>query len=177
MKKKGWIALAALVLALCCAVGGTLAWLTDSTGPVTNTFTIGDINITLAETTSDYKMVPGNDIAKDPKITVEGGSEACWLFVRVEESGNFGSFMTYELAAGWTALAGHSGIYYREAAAAANAQVFAVLKDDQVTVLNTVTKEMMTAEDFVSPTLTFTAYAVQKDNMADAAEAWAKASF
>ena len=29
----------ALALILCCAVGGTVAWLTTSTGPVTNTFT------------------------------------------------------------------------------------------------------------------------------------------
>ena len=49
MKKKGWLSVVALVLVLCCAVGGTLAWLTDTTDPVTNTFTVGDIDIDLTE--------------------------------------------------------------------------------------------------------------------------------
>ena len=52
------------VLVLSFTIGGTLAWLTDTTEPVTNTFTYGDINITLAETTEVYKMVPGNSISK-----------------------------------------------------------------------------------------------------------------
>ena len=35
---KGLTALIALVLIFCCSVGGTLAWLAASSGPVTNTF-------------------------------------------------------------------------------------------------------------------------------------------
>lgn len=62
------------VLVLSFTIGGTLAWLTDTTEPVTNTFTYGDINITLAETTEVYKMVPGNSISKDPSVTVESGA-------------------------------------------------------------------------------------------------------
>ena len=53
------------------ALGGTLAWLTAKTDTVTNTFTVGDINIDLTETTTDYKLVPGNTIAKDPTVTVK----------------------------------------------------------------------------------------------------------
>lgn len=174
MKKKVFLSMAAVILVLCCAVGGTLAWLTDKTDSVTNTFTVGDINIALAETTSDYKMVPGNTIAKDPKVTVKAGSEACWLFVKVEKSSNFGTFMTYDMADGWTALTGSDGVFYREVAAAATEAEFAVLKNDQVKVLDSVTKEMLTGQGFTAPTLTFTAYAVQKDNIATAAEAWAK---
>ncbi|MGN1334479.1 MAG: SipW-dependent-type signal peptide-containing protein [Anaerovoracaceae bacterium] len=174
MKKKTLTVALAVVLVLCCAVGATLAWLTDTTDPVTNTFTVGDINIDLTETTNNYKMVPGNTIAKDPTVTVEAGSEACWLFVKVEESANFGSFLAYSIADGWTALEGQTGVYYREVAAPATDQEFAVLKDNQVTVKNTVTKEMLTAENFAYPTLTFTAYAVQKDNVATAADAWEK---
>ena len=56
---KTLVALLSLVLLLGCSLGGTLAWLADSTGPVTNTFTVGDIDITLVETTEDYKIVPG----------------------------------------------------------------------------------------------------------------------
>ena len=174
MKKKVFLSMAAVILVLCCAVGGTLAWLTDKTDSVTNTFTVGDINIALAETTSDYKMVPGNTIAKDPKVTVKAGSEACWLFVKVEKSSNFGTFMTYEMADGWTALTRNDGVFYREVAAATTDTDFAVLKNNQVKVLDTVTKEMLTGQGFTAPPLTFTAYAVQKDNIATAAEAWAK---
>lgn len=168
----------ALVLVVAVAsVGGTIAWLTASTAPVTNTFTVGDINIELNETTTDYKMVPGNIIAKDPKVTVEAGSEACWLFVKIEKSSNLDSFITYTVADDWKPLAGVDGVYYREVNAtdAAAGVTFSVLKDDRVTVKDTVTKTMMNAlTDATRPTLTFTAYAVQKDNIADAATAWAK---
>lgn len=54
---------------------------------------------------------------------------------------------------------------------------FSVLKDDQVTVLGTVTKEMMAAVENNKPTLTITVYASQlyKNNteLFTAAEAWA----
>ena len=110
MKKKAWLSALAVVLVLCCAVGGTLAWLTQKTDAVVNTFTVGDINITLTETEREYKMVPGNTIDKDPTVTVQAGSEACWLFVKVEKSANFDTFMTCAMATGWTALAGQEGV-------------------------------------------------------------------
>ena len=177
MKKKALLCAVAVVLVLCCAIGGTLAWLTAKTDPVTNTFTVGDISIELKETTSDYKMVPGNTIAKDPKVTVKAGSEACWLFVKVEKSANLDRFISYTIAESWTALTGADGVYYREvdASAAKAGMTYSVLANDSVTVKDTVTKADMnglTAETY--PTLTFTAYAVQKDNIADAATAWAK---
>lgn len=87
MKSKKKLALASAIVAVAVfAAGATLAWLTDKTETITNTFTVGNVDISLEETTSDYKMVPGNTIAKDPKITVEAGSEACWLFVKIDES-------------------------------------------------------------------------------------------
>lgn len=178
MKKKMAIAATAIALVLCFAIGGTLAWLVAKTDSVVNTFTYGDINIGLAETTSEYKMIPGTNIKKDPKVTVKAKSEACWLFVKIEKSTNikFSDFITYEVAEGWTALDGVAGVYYREVAATTNDVVFAVLKGNQVTVKDTVTKEALNAltED-TYPKLTFTAYAVQKDGFDTAAAAWAKA--
>lgn len=174
MKKKV-LSIVAVVLVLCCAIGGTLAWLTDKTASVTNTFTVGDINIELTETTTNYKMVPGNTISKDPKVTVKANSEACWLFVKVEKSANFDSFMTYDMADGWTELPSVTGVYYREVAATTAATDFSVLKGDSVSVKDTVTKADLNAlTQNTFPTLTFTAYAVQKDNVADAATAWSK---
>ena len=179
MKKKV-ISIVAVVLVLCCAIGGTLAWLTAQTAPVVNTFTVGDINIELTETTTNYKMVPGNTITKDPKVTVKANSEACWLFVKVEKSSNFDSFMTYEMANGWTQGDGTkipANVFYREVAATTAATDFSVLKGDSVSVMNTVTKADLNAlTQSTFPTLTFTAYAVQKDNVATAADAWAKAN-
>ena len=172
MKKKTLALVLALTLLVAGVVGGTLAWLTATTGEVQNTFTVGDINIDLTETTTDYKMVPGSTIAKDPTVTVKGGSEACWLFVEVTESANLKDFITYAIANGWTKL--EDGVYYREVPASAADQTFSVLADNAVTVKNTVTKAMLTADDFTNPTLTFKAYAVQKDNVASAADAWAQ---
>lgn len=184
MKKALFIMLSAALI-VCATVAGTLAWLTDKTEPVVNTFTVGDINITLTESENlDLKMVPGQPIEKDPKVTVKAGSEACWLFVKVVRSENFKDFMTYDKADGWTLLKteGNTEVYYREVAATTADTDIYVLKDNKVTVRDTVTKTMLegvkNAEDGTpnenAPTLTFTAYAVQKDGINDATTAWGK---
>ena len=172
MKKKTLALVLALTLLVAGVVGGTLAWLTDRTAEVKNTFTVGDINIDLTETTADYKMVPGNTIAKDPTVTVKANSETCWLFVEVTESENLNNFITYTIANGWTEL--ESGVYYREVSASNADQTFPVLAGNTVTVKSDVTKTMLETAKTDAPTLTFKAYAVQKDNVASASDAWAK---
>lgn len=179
MKKKV-LSIVAVVLVLCCAIGGTLAWLTDKTDPVVNTFTVGDINIELTESENlNLKMVPGNTITKDPFITVKANSEKCWLFVKVDKSANYGNFLEdYKMAAGWTALTGEEGVYYQIVNASTANQVFEVLLSNQVAVKDAVTKAQMEGiknNTTAAPTLTFTAYAVQFDNVATAADAWTKA--
>ena len=180
MKKKSLALVLALAMIVVCVVGGTLAWLTATTPEVKNTFTTSDIDITLAETTgTSYQMIPGYTIAKDPKVTVKAGSEKCYLFVKVVKSANFDTFMTYDMADGWTALAGVNGVYYRIVDASETDQEFAVLKDNQVTVRGDVTKTMLNGlTEATQPTLTFTAYACQYNNSNnthfDAADAWAK---
>ena len=176
MKKKTLALVLALTLLVAGIVGGTLAWLTDQTAEVKNTFTVGDINIGLTETTADYKMVPGNTIAKDPTVTVKANSEACWLFVQVTKSENLDTFITYAIAEGWTALPGVDGVYYREVPASAADQTFSVLAGDAVTVKGDVTKTMLETAKTDAPTLTFKAYAIQKDHFATADAAWAKVS-
>ena len=173
MKKKLTVSLAVLALVACMAAGATLAWLTAKTSSVTNTFTYGDINIELKETTGEsYKMVPGNKIAKDPKVTVKANSEACWLFVKVEKSDNFDKFMTYGIASGWTALDGVDGVYYREVTSSTTDTEYYVLSGNLVTVKDSVTKEDFAGLKGTMPTLTFTAYACQKDNVSTATQAW-----
>lgn len=180
--KRAVALIAMLVLALCIGIGGTYAWLTDNTPSITNTFTVGNIDIDLAETPRVYKMVPGTEIDKDPKVTVKANSEACWLFVKVEESTNLTNYIDYTIASGWTALPGVNGVYYREVTAGTTDQTFSVLDGDKVTVKNSVTKSDMDALTAtvspapVQPTLTFTAYAVQKSGFeSNVAGAWAEA--
>ena len=179
MKKKTFVIALCLALVVAFAAGGAIAWLTDTTDSVTNTFTVGNIDISLAETTTDFKMIPGNTIAKDPKVTVKAGSEACWLFVKIEESDNLDTYISYTVATGWTQLTGVDGVYYRsvDATTAAAGTIYSVLAGDEVTVNGTVTKadmDAITKGTAIAPTLTFTAYAVQAAGISTAADAWAK---
>ena len=175
------VAMLAVTLLIGCAIGGTVAWLTDKTGPVVNTFTYGDINIELTETKPENKqakIIPGVNIEKDPKVTVKANSEACWLFVKVEETGTFvANKVTYSIDDGWTKLTGVTGVdnvYYREVGAVTADTSFDVIKDNKVYVKDTLTKEDI--KNITNPTLTFTAYAVQKDAAQTAADAWAIAN-
>ena len=189
VSSRTFIAMLALVLVIGCAVGGTVAWLVSSTDPVVNTFTYGDINIELTETKPDNrqaKIIPGVDIEKDPKVTVKANSEACWLFVKVEETGTFvANKVTYSIADGWTKGDGTkipANVYYRAVDAVTADTSYYVLQGSTeypngvVTVSEELTKaevNSITADN--QPKLTFTAYAVQKDGIADAGTAWAKA--
>ena len=165
-----------MIAVMVASIGGTLAWLTDQTGPVTNTFTAGNIDITLDETPREYKMVPDHTIDKDPKVTVKAGSEACWLFVEITKAGftseegteyTFDQFLEYTVDVTpngtsdtnavdhWTKLESETGrtVYYRQVdATGTNNVVFPVLANNQVKVKNTVTKAML--NDVVVPTAT-----------------------
>lgn len=176
MKKKLLASVVAIALVACCVIGGTLAWLTDKTDSITNTFTVGNVDLTLTETTSDYKMVPGNTIAKNPTVTVTAGSEDCYVFVKVEKSANLDSFIDYSVdTTKWTALDGVPGVYYTEVSSEEAGNAIAVLTNNQVTVKTSVTKDMMDAiTEGTEPTLTFTAYAIQKANIETPADAWAE---
>lgn len=140
MKKSKKIAGAAVACALAAtvAIGGTLAFLT-STDSVTNTFTVGNVKITMDEAkTNDmgevvtgedagrvqgnsYKIIPGHEYTKDPTITVDANSEDCYLFVKITNGlANLEAKDTDEsktsIAAqleknGWTAVAGVPGVY------------------------------------------------------------------
>lgn len=185
---RGLVLVLALALIVGVAVGATFAWLTAKTDPVVNTFTYGDINIDLEETTGDsYKIIPGVDIAKNPTVTVKAGSEACWLFVKVEEEnwpeltyvnkdGKAVRKVSYDIADGWTKGDGTSipaNVYYRAVAAKDADQEFPVLKDNKITVSDTLTKIEINEKLTGTPKLSITAYAIQKDGMGTAEKAWA----
>lgn len=172
MKKKTIALVMAAIMLFGTAVGGTLAWLMDTTDEVENVFTDSHVLIDLTETTgAEYKMVPGSEIDKDPTVSVLEGSENCWLFVKIEESANLDTYIDYTVAKGWTALDGVDGVYYRENVSAG--ETFSVLEGDVVTVKTSVTEADMAAAKDAAPTLTFTAYACQYENVATADAAWA----
>ena len=182
MKKKTIALIVCLTLIIGCAIGGTIAWLTDQTAAVTNTFTAGDVDIDLTETTgASYKMVPGNEIAKDPIVTVKANSEKCYLFVKVEKVNNPDNFLDYTIDSGWTLLADANssdsvstdGVYFRIVDASDAAQNFDVLAGNKVTVKNTVTKSALDAlTESTLPQLKFTAYACQFANVNSEYQAW-----
>ena len=182
--KKTLLTIVLTVLACSLVMGATLALLIDKTGTIQNTFVAGDINITLTEEegTLDaddnsiryFKMIPGSTIPKDPTVTVKAGSEACYLFVYVVPSTNFDTYMTYEMAEGWTAVDedNYPDLYYRTVGTVETTDIsFSVLKGDQVEVIETLTKDQLTAAKTNVPTISFMAFAVQLENVEDVADA------
>lgn len=173
--KKTLTIIISVILICGCIVGGTMAWLTAQTQTISNTFTIGNINITLEETTGDtYKMIPGSEIEKDPTVTVIGGSEACWLFVSVVPGADLSDYLNCVVSAVWTELPDVANVWYCEVAASDNDQEFAVLQNNAVTVKEEVTKAMADVAATKDLTLSVTAYAIQRENINDAKTAWEK---
>lgn len=99
MKKRILIMSVAMALVCVFAVGMTIAYLTSTTETVTNTFTVGNVKITLDEamvdemgvpvenadrvTANTYKLLPGHTYTKDPTIHVDESSEDCFIRAKV----------------------------------------------------------------------------------------------
>jgi len=84
-KRSAIMAVLAVVLVAALTAGGTLAYMTDSES-LTNTFTVGDLDITIRE--PNYpggectERVPGDSFPKDPTVTAVKGD--AYLRVKVE---------------------------------------------------------------------------------------------
>ncbi len=97
-KSKALLLTLCAVLLVAASVMGTMAYLT-STDKVENTFTVGNVKITLDEAKVDtdgtpvtpadrvkansYKLLPGHTYNKDPMVTVLSGSEAGYIKMTV----------------------------------------------------------------------------------------------
>ena len=173
MIKKKLIFIAALTACLIAAcVGATLALLIAVAGPVENTFTIGNVQLALAETTGEsYQLIPGYTVKKDPKVTVLAGSDPCWLFVKITKSSDFDEYLTFETAQGWTHLGGYDGVYYRSVEKASIDLEYDVLKDNAIVVKDILTAEKM-SNLTAPPTLSIRAFAVQSYSVETALDAW-----
>lgn len=205
----------AIIAALCAgtlvvgSVAGTMAYLT-STDEVVNTFTVGNVKITLDETDTDnstpdaerdqansYKLMPGHTYTKDPIVHFSAGSEASFLFVKVENGissieasdettpNGYKTIASQIAANNWTALNNVEGVYYQQVNAntgekATDYPVFGEFKIAG-TVNGTTLEEY--AVDETDPesvaareTIRVTAYAIQADGFGSAGEAWAALS-
>lgn len=199
----------ALLLALCAVllvaatVMGTMAYLT-STDTVTNTFTIGNVNITLDETkvdvngkpeeptsyvkSNEYKLMPGHSYTKDPTVHVTAGSENSWIFVKVENgisafeaatvASGYTSIADQVEKNGWTKLTGVEGVdnvYYKEYTKSNTQDDLKVFENFKIAdEANKVTGWDEISKE--STKITITAYAIQKDGFTTAAAAWAEVS-
>lgn len=182
------------LLLVCCAVllvvgsvVGTLAYLT-STDSVTNTFTLGNVSISLDESNVDeygnslggtrvkaneYKLIPGHIYTKDPTVHVSSTSEDSWLFVKVQNGINSletptGNTITSQMAAnGWTLVNGTTDVYAYPNKVQKNAdvKVFETFAID-----GSATYEQIKAAGDAK--IVITAYAIQADGFATSAEAF-----
>ena len=180
----------ALTMVVGCAVDGTVAWLVSESESSVSTFTLGDINIKLTgeSESQPLKIIPGVGIRRSLKVTVDPNSEACWLFVKVEGT-NWPDFVeangtvrkvSYSVAGegdDWIALNDHPGVYYREVSAENAKTGVEYDVNCNVTVSQMLTKaEVNSIAAETQPQLSFTAYAVQRDGIGDAATAWTAAN-
>lgn len=174
-----------LLLALCAillvagSVMGTLAYLT-SQASVENTFTAGNVTITMVESDVDeygqnangttngneYKLVPGHTYTKDPTITVGSNSENCYVFVKIENG--LGTDATIHMESGWSLVSGTTNVWTcGEMTKGQTATPFKTFTfGANANPANYVTANNDNAKIVV------TAYAVQKDSFTSAADAW-----
>lgn len=141
-KKKTLLTILAVMLVCCIAVTGTLAYMHMESANVTNTFVAagggelakafelkehvaekqpdGDyvLGTTLTDNTvtgTDYSVVPGVDLPKDPFVTVTGKTDApAYLYIEVVDELD-GTGLSYNLESCWvdTGLTGeHDGKIY-----------------------------------------------------------------
>lgn len=193
-KKTGTKTLALLfcaVLIAAVSVFTTVAFLKDSDS-VKNTFTVGKVAITLDEAKVDgygtavagasrvkgnsYKLIPGHEYKKDPTVHFAAGSEASYLFVRVEdgiaqiEAGT--TIAAQILANGWQELADVDGVYWKQVQANTGTTAVDYAVFDSFTL-----KGEADVDAYANAKITVTAYAIQADGFADAAAAWTAGNF
>ena len=95
--KKTLTVILALVLVVALSVAGTMAYMTSTTEEVKNTFSVGNVGITLDEAKvdpktgkaiddgvtrsqgNDYRLYPGMTYDKDPTVHVDPESEDCYI--------------------------------------------------------------------------------------------------
>ena len=187
MKKAKRVLLLALcaVLLVGATIAGTVAYLTSQTEVVKNTFTAGNVTITLDEakvteygvevadaarvTENEYKLIPGHTYTKDPTIHVDSKSEDCWVFAKLVNDLGTNATITIDKNK-WTQMTTTDGsVVYayntKMTAGQSTAPLFS-----QFTFA-----EKANPEAFKDASITIIGYAVQADGFDTAVDAWEKA--
>lgn len=138
------------------------------------TVRVSRIDLSLAEATTGL-IVPGTTInlPEEPSITVGAHNQPCWLFIEIEKTPHFNSYLSYDdtVAEGWTLLNGMDNVYYRQLDRLAQDTTFVIMEDTSLEISASLTdKQLSKAAD---QSITITAYAVQQtDEINNATLAW-----
>lgn len=192
MKSKKKI-VALLLCAVALVVGsvmGTMAWLT-SHDEVNNTFTVGNVKITMDELDVDnddnkdditensnpardkanaYKLIPGHTYVKDPTVHVDSSSEECYVYVKLANGLKpiiGGTTIEAQMAAkGWVCIDEGEQLYVYQYAVSGTSTQKDLVVFDNFTINSNV--DNTTLAQYKDATITVTAYAVQVDGFQDA---------
>lgn len=176
MKKKIVLGLTALILVVGLTIGGTLAYMQSTTETKVNTFTIGNVKLTLDETyVQNSQLIPGTVIAKKPVLTVKGGSEEAYVRAKVTVPAALAALVDINVDADMWELK-DDGYYYLKSGAVAKDDADTVLPSlfTTVTVKTTVTNEQLAALTADDLKISVTGYAIQTANFDNETAAWAK---
>ena len=157
-------------MSVCSIIGLSYAFLADQTKTVSNTFTLGDVNITLTESSNlDLRLEPCVDIFKDPVITVKEGSVDCTVFIKIDETDNLDEFVDYTVNSSWRALgSAYPNVYFQEVNNITKDIPLEILTDNKVTATDFSMEQMGAAKaNNNMPVLSFTGYAIQKGSIYD----------
>jgi len=164
-KTRKTVAMAAsLALVAVLSVSATLAWLTDETEEVKNTFTVAklfenpDVQFTLWEheavdenedgryeltdeevTGNTYGVLPGVNIPKDPTVDIVNLEANAYLYVKV--TNNLSAGLTYSMdSSNWEQLAGYDGIWVYKGQNATNNVISASIDAKKSFTVNVLTQ-------------------------------------
>ena len=187
-KKKVFMTVLCAAVLVVASVLGTMAFLT-SKDKVNNTFTVGNVAITLDEAkvtdagnpvegadrvkANIYKLIPGHEYTKDPTVHVTANSEDSWVFIKVEDGlaaiEDDTTVADQITGNGWTALDGVAGVYYKEYSSSTAATDLVVFETFKV-------KGDADVAQYANAKIDVTAYAIQKDGFTTPTAAWAEVS-
>ena len=173
IKKKLIISAIILSLVVTAGVGSLIAYFASVSGPVVNTFTVGEVEIELADAEVEViPLVPGTTAERTSVVTVLRGSEDCYVYVKIEQPYELTQYTSYELAEGWINLGGIDGVYYRQVPKSAVNMKYHVFKNDEIAIGANLTKEKMSQLDAGGYEMKVTAYAIQTLGIESPADGW-----
>jgi predicted ribosomally synthesized peptide with SipW-like signal peptide len=191
--KRTLITVLAMLLVCVLSVSATLAYLYAKTASVVNTFSVGNVEITLDEKDVDsdadtadnvtvngetrdrankYKLISGKTLTKDPTVHVSQFSEEAYIFVEVIVDNDVAAVLestgensiAYQMTQkGWVHLTGNIYYYNNTVTGLGKDKAEDLVIFESITVKSTATGEQLAAA--ADDDITITAYAIQADTI------------